>query len=182
MKVLIISSSPRKGGNSELLARAFAQGLQQKDHVVTMISAGHMKINGCLACDQCYAEADAPCVQKDDFWKIYPMLLAADMVVLVSPLYFFNLTAQLKAVIDRMYAFCRSNHPMPLVGKKSVLLMTGASSDLKDFLPAIDSYKLTADYLKWQNKGVFIASDVWKKDDILESGWLEQVLAFGQSF
>lgn len=70
---------------------------------------------------------------------------------------------------------------MPLAGKKSVLLMTGASSDLKDFLPAIDSYKLTADYLKWQDKGVFIASDVWKKDDILESGWLEQVLAFGQS-
>lgn len=72
MKVLIISSSPRKGGNSELLARAFAQGLQQKDHVVTMISAGHMKINGCLACDQCYAEADAPCVQKDDFGKFTP--------------------------------------------------------------------------------------------------------------
>ena len=61
MKVLIISSSPRKGGNSELLARAFAQGLQQNGHVVTMISAGHMKIkdvykrqayaslcNGCL--------------------------------------------------------------------------------------------------------------------------------------
>ena len=109
------------------------------------------------------------------------MILAADMGVMVSPLYFFNMTTQLKAVIDRMYAFCRSNQPMPLAGKKSVLLMTGASSDLKDFLPAIDSYKLTADYLKWEDKGIFIASDVWKKDDILKSGWLEQVLAFGQS-
>lgn len=181
MRVLMISSSPRKMGNSELLARAFAQGLQQNGHVVTMISAGHMKISGCMACEACYAEPDAPCVQKDDFWKIYPMLLAADMVVLVSPLYFFNFTAQLKAVIDRLYAFCRGEGPSPLSGKKSVLLMTGASGDLKDFMPAIDSYKLTADYLNWQDKGVFIASEVWKKDDIVKSGWLEQVQAFGQS-
>lgn len=181
LKVLIISSSPRKGGNSETLARAFAQGLNAAEHTVNMISVGRMSIGPCLACEQCYTEPDAPCVQKDDFWKVFPMFLAADMVVFVSPLYFFNMTAQLKAVLDRLYPFCKGTGPSSIALKKTALLMTGQSDDLKDYMPAIDSYKLSADYLKWQDQGIFIASGVTKKDDIQNTDWLKQVMGFGGS-
>lgn len=181
MKVLIISSSPRKGGNSETLARAFAQGLTAGEHTVNMISVGRMSIGPCLACEQCYTEPDAPCVQKDDFWKVFPMFLAADMVVFVSPLYFFNMTTQLKVIIDRLYPFCKCTGPSSIAFKKTALLMTGQSEDLKDYMPAIDSYKLSADYLKWQDQGIFVASGVWKKDDIQNTDWLTQVMTFGGS-
>ena len=97
--ILILSSSPRKGGNSQTLCEQFAQGAREAGHTVEMISLREKSIHcctGCLACLQTGA-----CVQKDDTAEILDKMLAADVIVLATPVYFYSMSAQMKMLIDR---------------------------------------------------------------------------------
>ena len=98
-KVLILSSSPRKGGNSQTLCEQFAKGAQEAGHTVDLISLREKSLHcctGCLACLQTGA-----CVQKDDAAEIMEKMLAADVIVLATPVYFYSMSAQMKMLIDR---------------------------------------------------------------------------------
>ena len=101
MKVVILNGSPRKGGNTEIMAETFAKAADK--HEVEILNIAPMNIKGCLGCKYCYAH-QGECVQKDDMSKVLEILKDADMVVFASPIYWFDITAQLKTVIDRLYA------------------------------------------------------------------------------
>ena len=101
MNILIISGSPRKGGNTELLAEAFAKGAAEHHHV-EIVSVRDYKVNPCLGCNACF-KTNGICAQKDDMAIIYEMMNQADMLVIASPVYFYGISAQLKAVIDRFH-------------------------------------------------------------------------------
>lgn len=98
-KVLILAASPRKGGNSDLLCDAFAQGAQESGHTVEKIYVQDQKIGGCMACYGCRGKG--VCVQKDDMSPILDKLVAADVIVLATPVYFYAMDGQLKTLIDR---------------------------------------------------------------------------------
>lgn len=117
-KVLILSSSPRKNGNSAALCQQFAKGAEEAGHQVEIVDVARKKIAPCLGCNACYANG-GNCVQKDDMAKIREKMLAADVIVLASPIYFYSMTAQLKLVIDRTYAFYQE-----LAGKEFYFLIT----------------------------------------------------------
>lgn len=98
-KVLILAASPRKGGNSDLLCDAFAQGAKESGHTVEKIYVQDQKIGHCRACYGCRGKG--VCVQKDDMASILDKLVAADVIVLATPVYFYAMDGQLKTLIDR---------------------------------------------------------------------------------
>ena len=98
-KILIVSASPRTGGNSDLLCDQFAKGAQEAGHQVEKIRVREKKIAPCLACYGC--RGTGICVQKDDMAEILEKLVEADMLVLATPVYFYSMDGQLKTMIDR---------------------------------------------------------------------------------
>ena len=98
-KILILSASPRKGGNSDMLCDAFAKGAREAGHTVEKIRVQEKKIAPCLACYGC--RGTGVCVQKDDMADILEKMVEADVLVLATPVYFYSMDGQLKTLIDR---------------------------------------------------------------------------------
>lgn len=103
-KVVVVTGSPRKNGNSFAMTDAFIQAAQAKGHTVTRFDAAMMKIGGCHACETCYKTGKA-CSFDNDFNTIAPAILEADAVVFTMPVYWYSIPAQIKGVIDRMFSF-----------------------------------------------------------------------------
>ena len=103
MKIVVLNGSPRKGGNTEIMAQAFAEAARKNQNEVSVLDVASMNICGCLGCKYCWAHK-GECVQKDDMGKVFAALADADVVVFASPIYWFDITAQMKTVIDRLYA------------------------------------------------------------------------------
>ncbi len=102
MKALILTGSPRKSGNTEILAAAVAQELQANNVSVHLQRLAELNINPCLGCGSC--EKEGNCVIDDDMQPLYPRIIAADLIIIASPIYFYGLTAQTKAFVDRCQA------------------------------------------------------------------------------
>lgn len=98
-KVLIVAGSPRKNGNSDLLAQQFAKGSQEEGHEVETVYLREYKLNYCLGCQTC--GKTGVCVQKDRMSEIIPKMQAADVIVLASPVYFYSVSGQMKVFLDR---------------------------------------------------------------------------------
>lgn len=98
-KVLIISSSPRRDGNSEILCDKFAEGAAGKGNDVEKICLVEKKVNYCLACLKC--QQTGKCVQNDDMTEILDKMVKADVIVLATPVYFYCMSGQIKTLIDR---------------------------------------------------------------------------------
>lgn len=177
-EILILTGSPRKNGNSDMLADAFMKGAQEKGHIVNKIRVANLNISGCTACELCWT-GDGACIQNDDMAEIEPLLESADMILLVSPLYFFGISAQLKAVVDRLCAYCVGGCKKPLNIKESALIMCGECDEERFYSGAIDTYRHTADYMKWQDRGILIATSVKEKGDVLQGDWLTKAQTFG---
>ena len=124
-KVLILEGSPRRNGNSAILSGEFTRGAEEAGCSVEKIQVAHKKVAGCLGCNACYRNGGT-CVQKDDMADIREKMLAADVIVLASPIYFYSMTAQMKAVIDRTYAFYQQ-----LAGKTFVFLIACGAPEAK---------------------------------------------------
>ncbi len=106
-KALILMGSGRKGGNTDLLSESFADGVRKEGHTVEKIYLLDKRIGPCLGCGNCQQEG-ASCVQKDDMLEIYEKILAADAIVLASPIYYDSWTGLMKLVLDRTTALEKS--------------------------------------------------------------------------
>lgn len=102
-KVLVISSSPRKNGNSDLLAREFERGAREAGNEVEFVSLREKKIGYCLACNYCHSHGNV-CAVKDDMAGLLEKLQWADVYALATPVYYYNVSAQMKTFIDRTFA------------------------------------------------------------------------------
>lgn len=102
-KILVISSSPRKNGNTELLINEFQKGALESGNEIERINLNDKKVSYCTNCNGC-RNGNGECVIKDDHNEIAEKMLDADVVVFATPVYFYSVTAQLKTFIDRMYA------------------------------------------------------------------------------
>lgn len=101
-KVVIVSSSPRKGGNSDSLCDQFAKGALEAGHHIEKIRLSELKIGYCAGCYAC--AKTGMCVQKDDARPVLDLMMAADVIVLATPVYFYTACAQIKTLIDRSVA------------------------------------------------------------------------------
>jgi len=102
MKVLAVSGSPRRKGNTEVLLDAFLEGVMGAGGIPEVVRVADLRIQACIGCGGC--EKTGECVLDDDMQLLYPKIHAAHKVVLVSPIYFYGITAQAKAFVDRCQA------------------------------------------------------------------------------
>jgi NAD(P)H-dependent FMN reductase len=175
MNILILSGSPRKGGNTELLVEAFVKGASQKHHV-EVVSVRDYKVNPCVGCNVCFKSKDNTCVQKDDMTIIYEKMAHADMLVIASPVYFYGLSAQLKTVIDRCHNPIRDTFPI----KKMVLLLVGAASLPELFDSILAQYQLCLNFFKLEDAGRVLVRGVKDKGDIRNTTALNEAFELGQ--
>ena len=175
MKILVITGSPRKNGNSAALADHFIRGAKEAGHEVVRFDAAFRKVHPCIACNSC--GMDGPCVFKDDFEFVREHIVGADCVVFATPMYYFGISAQLKAVIDRFYAINGSSH----VPKKAVLLMTYANTAASEAVPIKSHYEVLLKYLGWRDAGQVIAPGVWPAGAIRHTRFPEQAYRLGKS-
>ena len=174
MNILVVTGSPRKNGNTEIMASAFANSAREAGHEVTIKELSTLKVEPCLACTYCFTH-DGVCIQNDDMNSILTDLSQADMLVLASPVYWFDVSAQTKCFIDRMYAFAKKGFHIKSI---SMLLNSGADGVYDAAKAQLNSI---CSYLKWENKGVITISGMAEKGSMLKSEKLEQVREFAAS-
>ena len=174
MNILILSGSPRKGGNTELLVEAFVKGASQKHHV-EVVSVHDYKVNPCMGCNACFKSESNSCVQKDDMPLIYEKMAVADMLVIASPVYFYGLSAQLKAVIDRFHNPIRDTYHI----KKMALLLVGAASLPELFDGILAQYRLCLNFFKLEDAGRVLVRGVKDKGDIQNTEAIQKANELG---
>ena len=174
MNILILSGSPRKGGNTELLVEAFVKGASQKHHV-DVVSVHDYKVNPCMGCNACFKSESNSCVQKDDMPLIYEKMAVADMLVIASPVYFYGLSAQLKAVIDRFHNPIRDTYHI----KKTALLLVGAASLPELFDGILAQYRLCLNFFKLEDAGRVLVRGVKDKGDIQNTEAIQKANELG---
>ncbi|MCR4592812.1 MAG: flavodoxin family protein [Bacteroidaceae bacterium] len=176
MNILVLSGSPRKKGNTDLLVEAFVKGASQK-HSVEIISVHDYKVNPCVGCDACFKSESHTCAQKDDMSVVYDKMSHADMLVIASPVYFYGLSAPLKAVIDRFHNPVRDTYHI----KKLALLLVGAASLPELFDGILAQYQLCLNFFKLEDAGHVLIRRAHDKGDVKNSNALNEAFEFGKS-
>lgn len=177
-KIVVLGGSPRKQGNTAALIAAFQAGAEGAGHTVTVFHLDSMDIHGCKGCYQGGKDALHPCVQRDDMDKIYPAYQAADVVVLASPLYFWNLSGQLRTAFDRLFAVAEGNPGYQSPKKQCALLMAAEGNEFED---CITYYDHLMGHLGWQDLGKVLCGGVVAVGDIQGRKELEDARALGAS-
>ena len=176
--ILVLTGSPRKGGNTDQLADAFIAGARRSGHTVEKYATADKNLKGCMDCKACQTKAGV-CVIPDDFPTLAPLVEQADVVVLATPLYWFSFPAQLKAAIDRCYSLFLGNRP--LRGKECALIASCGATDEAALTGMVKSYQLIAGFLNWRDLGMVLATGLHDKDDILKTDVLQKAETLGKN-
>lgn len=148
MKIVMLEGSPHASGSSNMLAREFMRGASESGHEVIEIEVAMSDIHPCIGCGRC--GMDGPCAFDDDNAFVRDALLGSDMVVFVTPIYYFGMSAQLKAVIDRFYSYTTR---LSGKGLKAALITAAWDSDA-DVMPAIVAhYEKLCRYMHFEDAG-----------------------------
>lgn len=138
---VVIAGSPRKGMYSDRLAEAYSSRKENSE----IIYARSLKAGPCKACEYCHGKGNGICVQKDDMADALERIRKADEIALFSPIYWWQVTSQMKLVIDRLYAMDHKEWE----GKKLTVVLNGAAEDDdREFALLRNLFKEMADYLK----------------------------------
>lgn len=184
MKSLVILGSPRKGGNTEILAMQVAAGMNEGGAEVEVIRLTDYAVNPCIACGGC--EKTGRCVVQDDMQELYAKIDGADRLVLVSPIYFYGVTAQLKALIDRSQAMWsrkyllrqRRQGKIPRIG---YLVSAAATKGEKVFDGAVLTVQYGLDAMDFQFGGALLVRGVDRKGAVADlPEELERARQFGR--
>lgn len=174
-KVLILSSSPRRGGNSDTLCDAFMQGAIEAGNQVEKVFLRDKNIHYCTGCSVC-SQLQKPCPQKDDAHEVIAKMIAADVIVMATPVYFYAMSAQMKTMIDR----CCGDYTR-MSDKEFYFIATAAEDDegimqritdnLMGFLDCLDRPVL---------KGTLFCGGVWLMNEIKGNPRLEEAYKMGK--
>lgn len=169
MKIVVITGSPRKGGNSFAMTDAFVREAETLGHSVRRFDAAMMDIGGCRACETCYKTGKA-CTFDDDFNLVAPAILEADAVVYAMPVYWYSIPAQIKGVIDRVYSLVAGGKD---IGGKKCAVITCCEEDDPTVMDGVTKpLERSAALLKWRMAGEVRIPGVYKAGDILRTDGL----------
>ena len=178
-KIVILNGSPRRNGNTSALVQKFTEGAESAGNTVTEFFLDKMNINGCKGCFGGHSSRECPCVQKDDMAQIYPAVKECDVIVLATPLYYWNMSGQIRTAIDRLFALEEGDGNL-LRGhnRGSALLMAAEGNGFEDVLTYYDHLM---QHLKWKNLGHVLAGGHGDVGDIGGKPELEQAYELGKS-
>lgn len=173
-KVLILSGSPRKNGNSDILCDQFMKGAVEAGHQVEKIRVAEKNIGYCRACYAC--RDNGICAIKDDMAEIMEKMIQADVLVLASPVYFYSIDAQLKALIDRTVArWTEVTH------KEMYYIMTAADGEPVAMDTTLACFRGYADCVEGAvEKGVIYGTGVYEKSEIEGTDKMQEAYEMGR--
>jgi len=188
-EILVIVGGGRRNGNTARLVNAFVQGAESAGHHTETISLLDTEVRGCTGCNAC--RHGHACVQKDGFHELIPKIRKADLLVFASPLYYWTISARLKAFIERFYCLAEED-PAPPMGryekypeKDCALLMTSADNLFWTFEQAVSYYRFTlVNYIGFHDKGMVLAGGCGSSKgmpQIEKTAHLQKAFEFGKT-
>ena len=174
--ILVLSASPRKGGNSDLLCDEFMRGALQAGNRVEKLWLSNYKINYCTGCGLC-SEFGRPCPQQDDMAEILEKMIQADVLVLAAPVYFYTMNAQMKTLIDRTCArYTEINN------KTFYYIITAAENDLSLMERTIEGFRGFLNCLEGADeKGIIYGIGAWKMGEIRNMPAMKEAYEMGKN-
>lgn len=174
-KVLVLSGSPRKSGNSDLLCNQLVLGTKEAGNKVEKIFLSEKKIGYCRGCYAC--ESSGRCVQKDDMEEILEKMVNSDVIVMASPVYFYTIDAQIKTLIDRTVA-----RYTEISNKEFYFIVTAAVNNKKLLERTIECFRGFIDCLEGaEEKGVIYGTGAWQKGDIKNKKEMKEAYDIGKT-
>ena len=162
-KIVVITGSPRKNGNSFAMTDAFIKTAEAKGHIITRFDAALKKVGGCRACETCFSTGKA-CTFDDDFNTIAPAILEADVIVFTMPVYWYSIPAQIKGVIDRIFSMVVGGKD--IAGKECALITCCEEDDMS----VMDGVRIPVERMaalnKWKMAGEVLIPGVLNVGDI----------------
>ena len=176
-KVLILSASPRKGGHSDILCDRFLEGAVEAGNEAEKIFIRDKKINYCTGCGLCNNNGYSACSQNDDMAEILDKMIAADVIVMATPVYFYTMDAQMKTLIDRCCAkYTKINN------KEFYFIATAADGNRQALERTFDGFRGFTDCLSGvKEKGVIYGAGVWQKGEINSTPLVEHAYEMGKT-
>lgn len=183
-KILVLSGSPKKDGNTAALVEWFCEGARPRGGQIEIVHAASLKlkINGCISCRACQRSAIYECVFNDEARPVLAKMAEADAIVMATPLYFFGPSAQLKQIFDRMFSLYKWDNEAgtmktPLKGKMFVLLGSAYEDIGLDTLEM--PFALTAKYTEMYFRSLIIANAGVSGDIVKNTNACEQAIKLG---
>lgn len=174
-KVLILSASPRKGGNSDILCDRFAAGSKENGNTVEKIFLADRNIGFCRGCGAC--NRTRKCVQRDDMAEILDKMTAADVIVLATPVYFYSVNGQMKTLIDRTVP-----RYTEISGKDFYFILTAADTDRAMLERTVETFRgFTEDCLDGAREaGVLYGTGAWNIGEIKKTPAYNEAYEMGR--
>lgn len=177
-KVVVITGSPRKNGNSFAMTDAFIKAAEAKGHTVTRFDAAIKKLGGCHACETCYSTGKA-CSFDDEFNTLAPAILEADVIVFTMPVYWYSIPAQIKCVIDRIFSMVVGGKDIS--GKECALITCCEEHDMTVMDGVRIPIERTAALNKWKMVGEVLIPGVLNVGDIEKTDGCKQAAELADS-
>ena len=174
--VLVISASPRKGGNSDTLCDEFIRGAQESGNHAEKIFLASKNIKYCIGCGVC--NTTQKCVQKDDMAEILDKMGEADVIVLATPVYFYTMDAQMKTLIDRTVP-----RYTEIQNKDFYFIVAAADTERKMMERTIEGFRgFTQDCLTGaREKGIIYGTGAWQAGEIKGTPAVKQAYEMGRN-
>ena len=178
-KIVILNGSPRRNGNTSTLVKAFTEGAESAGNTVTEFFLDGMDIHGCKGCFGGHSSRECPCVQKDDMSKIYPAVKECDVIVMATPLYYWNMSGQIRTAIDRLFALEEGDGNLLRGHDRScALLMAAEGHGFEDVTLYFDHLM---EHLRWKNLGYVLAGGNGDVGDIKGKPEIQAAYDLGKS-
>lgn len=178
-KIVVITGSPRKNGNSFAMTDAFIKAAEGKGYTITRFDAAMKNVGGCHACETCFKTGKA-CSFDDDFNTIAPAILEADAVVFTMPVYWYSIPAQIKGVIDKLFSFVVGGKD--IAGKECALIACCEEEDMSVLDGVRIPVERSAALLKWKMVGEVLVPGVLNVGDINKTDGCKQAADLADKF
>ena len=177
--IVVLNGPPRRNGNTSALVREFIKGAESTGNIVTEFFLDGMNIHGCKGCFGGHSSRECPCVQRDDMAKIYPVVKESDVVIFATPLYYWNMSGQLRMAVDRLFALEEGDgNLLRGHGRSSALLMSAEGCGFDD---VVLYYDHLLEHLGWKNLGHVLAGGNFDIGDIAGKPELLDAYTLGSS-
>ena len=161
------------------LVKAFTEGAESAGNTVTEFFLGSLDIHGCKGFFGGHSSKECPCVQKDDMSKIYPAVKECDVIVLAMPLYYWNMSGQIRTAIDRLFALEEGDgNLLRGHGRACALLMAAEGHDFEDVTLYFEHLM---EHLRWKNLGHVLAGGNGDVGDIKGKPEIQAAYNLGKS-
>lgn len=180
MNILVIVGSARSDGATMMLAKSFIRGARKAGHAVRRVDAADQDIYPCRDCGRCWSKGK-PCLINDDFNPLAPYLNVSDLIVIATPLYYSGISASIKLILEKFYAYTLPHSRQKLKMTEAILIATAEDDNAETFNSIISDYEKYCQTFGWRDLSKILVGGVREIGDINEKSELRVAYELGKS-